>query len=110
VLAEVAIIATDLAELLGSAIALCLLFPKLPMWAGVVITALDVFIILGFRDPLGSRPVRLFELFIAIMVRIFFLFSFFWSRFVDVSGTGSRCNGLHGTHNNEAFYQLGDGI
>ena len=35
VLSEIAIISTDLAELLGSAIALCLLFPSLPLWAGV---------------------------------------------------------------------------
>ena len=41
-LAEIAIISTDLAELLGSAIALCLLFPALPLWAGVLLTASDV--------------------------------------------------------------------
>ncbi|KAI0713126.1 natural resistance-associated macrophage protein-domain-containing protein [Cerioporus squamosus] len=49
VLAEIAIISTDLAELLGSAIALCMLFPTLPLWAG---------------------PVRMFELFIAVLVFI----------------------------------------
>lgn len=45
VLAQIAIIATDLAELLGSAIALYLLF-GLPIWIGVLITVLDVFLIL----------------------------------------------------------------
>jgi metal iron transporter len=64
----VAIIATDLAELLGSAIALCLLFPKLELWHGVLITAFDVILILGIGDPLRGRPVRIFELIIAAMV------------------------------------------
>ena len=68
-LAEIAIISTDLAELLGSAIALCLLFPKLPLWAGVLITASDVLFLLALRDPLRGRPVRLFEVMIAILVR-----------------------------------------
>lgn len=72
VLSEVAIIATDLAELLGSAIALCMLFPKLELWHGVLLTAFDVFIILGLGDPLRGRPVRMFELLIAGLVRIHF--------------------------------------
>ncbi|TFY58174.1 hypothetical protein EVJ58_g6582 [Rhodofomes roseus] len=42
-LSEIAIIATDLAELLGSAIALNLMYPSLPLYAGVVLTALDPF-------------------------------------------------------------------
>jgi metal iron transporter len=67
-LAEVAVIATDLAELLGSAIALCLLFPWLELWHGVLITAFDVVLILAMRDPLRGKPVRMFELLIAIMV------------------------------------------
>ncbi len=68
-LSEIAIISTDLAELLGSAIALCMLFPKLPLWAGVLLTAADVLLLLAFRDPVRGRPVRVFELFIAILVR-----------------------------------------
>ncbi|TFK42220.1 natural resistance-associated macrophage protein-domain-containing protein [Crucibulum laeve] len=68
VLAEVAIIATDLAELLGSAIALCMLFPKLELWHGVLLTAVDVFVILAMGDPLRGRPVRAFEFLIAGMV------------------------------------------
>ncbi|KAF9564934.1 natural resistance-associated macrophage protein [Agrocybe pediades] len=68
ILAEVAIIATDLAELLGSAIALCMLFPKLELWHGVLITAFDVILILGMGDPLRGKPVRMFELLIAAMV------------------------------------------
>ncbi|NNM71923.1 Nramp family divalent metal transporter [Enterovirga aerilata] len=53
VLAELAIVATDLAEVIGTAIGLNLLF-GIPLEIGVVITALDVFLILylqnkGFR-------------------------------------------------------------
>ncbi|KAK0192473.1 natural resistance-associated macrophage protein [Armillaria mellea] len=63
-----AIIATDLAELLGSAIGLCLLFPALEIWHGVLITAFDVLLILAFGDPLRGRPVRVFEVIIAALV------------------------------------------
>ncbi|KAI0828819.1 natural resistance-associated macrophage protein [Trametes gibbosa] len=69
-LSEIAIISTDLAELLGSAIALCMLFPKLPLWGGVLLTASDVFILLALRDPMAGKPVRVFELCIAILVFI----------------------------------------
>ncbi|KAI8919909.1 NRAMP family [Powellomyces hirtus] len=57
VTAECAIIATDLAEVIGAAIAMNLLF-KLPLAWGVAITALDVLIILlGF----GPKYLRWFE-------------------------------------------------
>lgn len=68
VLSEVAIISTDLAELLGSAIALCMLFPSLQLWHGVLITAFDVVILLAIKDPLGGRPARMFEAIVAILV------------------------------------------
>ncbi|KAF7299224.1 hypothetical protein MIND_00871100 [Mycena indigotica] len=72
-LSEVAIIATDLAELLGSAIALVLLFPKLEVWHGVLLTAFDVIFLLALRDPLRSTPVRAFELLIAGLVLAVFV-------------------------------------
>jgi metal iron transporter len=68
IISEVAIISTDLAELLGSAIALNLLFPKLPLWGGVLLTAFDVLLILAFADPIQGRPVRAFELVIGVLV------------------------------------------
>lgn len=70
VVAEIAIIATDLAELLGSAIGFCLIFPKLPLWAGVVLTAADVLIFLAFTGPSKGqgRPVRMFEFVITALV------------------------------------------
>lgn len=70
VIAEIAIIATDLAELIGSAIALVMIFPQCPMWVGVVVTAFDVLLIMGLANPLGGRPVRAFEFIIAILVLI----------------------------------------
>ncbi|KAK0505985.1 smf Mn2+ and Fe2+ transporter [Armillaria luteobubalina] len=74
VLSEVAIIATDLAELLGSAIGICLIFPSLPLWAGVVITALDVFIFLLISDPTRKHS-RLFEVVvIALVMSVFACF------------------------------------
>ena len=57
-LAEVAICATDLAEVIGTAIGLNLLF-GIPLEIGVVITALDVFLILGMQH-LGFRWVESF--------------------------------------------------
>jgi len=67
-LSEVAIVSTDLAELLGSAIALNLLFPALPLWGGVLLTSADVLLILALGNPLNGKPVRLFELIIATLV------------------------------------------
>ena len=56
ILTELAIIATDLAEVLGSAIGLQLLF-HIPLAYGVIITALDTFIIL-FIQKFGVRKLE----------------------------------------------------
>jgi manganese transport protein len=58
VLAEFAICATDLAEVIGTAIGLQLLF-GLPLAAGVALTALDVFLVLALQR-LGFRYVEAF--------------------------------------------------
>src|SRR5712675_1192366 len=58
VLAEIAICATDLAEVIGTAIGLNLLF-GIPLEIGVIITALDVFLILWMQN-LGFRWVEAF--------------------------------------------------
>jgi manganese transport protein len=55
-LAEIAIIATDIAEVIGTAIGLNLIF-GIPLEIGVVITALDVFLIL-YLQRLGFRWVE----------------------------------------------------
>ncbi|KAI9570157.1 natural resistance-associated macrophage protein-domain-containing protein [Boletus coccyginus] len=68
ILAEIAIICTDLAEMLGSAIALVLLFPSLPLWSTVLLTATDVMLFLAIENPLKSKRVKLFEGTIAVLV------------------------------------------
>ncbi|HEV7339679.1 MAG TPA: Nramp family divalent metal transporter [Bosea sp. (in: a-proteobacteria)] len=55
-LAEIAIIATDIAEVIGTAIGLNLIF-GIPLELGVIITALDVFLIL-YLQKLGFRWVE----------------------------------------------------
>lgn len=65
---EIAIIATELAELIGSAIAFNLLFPAIPLWAGVLITTADVILVLFLFRP--TSGVRLFEALIGALVLI----------------------------------------
>ena len=55
-LAEIAIIACDIAEVLGSALAIKLLF-GLPLWLGVILTALDTVLVLGLKGQ-GFRTVE----------------------------------------------------
>jgi manganese transport protein len=69
--AEIAIIATDIAEVVGTAIGLNLLF-GIPLELGVLITALDVFIILWLQR-IGFRWV---EAFIIALLGVIFI-SFF---------------------------------
>jgi len=66
-LAEVAICATDLAELIGTAIALQLLF-GIPLLAGVVLTALDALLILWLQH----RGVRWLEALVAGLIFLVF--------------------------------------
>lgn len=67
-LAECAIIATDIAEVIGTAIALNLLL-KIPLVAGVAISIVDVLVILIFYRPNGSmRGLRSFEIFVIALV------------------------------------------
>lgn len=64
-----AVIATDIAEVIGFAIALNLLAPKVPIVAGCAISILDVMFILLFHRPDGTMmAVRVFEGFVALLV------------------------------------------
>ncbi|KAI1827270.1 natural resistance-associated macrophage protein-domain-containing protein [Xylaria intraflava] len=68
-LAEAAIIATDIAEVIGTAIALNLLIPAIPLVAGCAISILDVFFILIFYRPNGAMSsLRVFEIFVMLLV------------------------------------------
>ena len=70
VLAEIAIIATDIAEVVGTAIGLNLLF-GLPVQIGVLVTAVDVFLILALQR-LGFRKLEAFV--VAMLLVIFTTF------------------------------------
>jgi len=70
-LAEIAIIATDIAEVIGTAIGLNLLF-GIPLELGVVITALDVFLIL-LLQRLGFRWVEALVIALLGVIAVCFL-------------------------------------
>jgi len=62
---EVAIAATDLAEVIGSATAIYLLSNgAVPLWAGVLITAVDVLVVL----LLGTRNFRVLDLLVGSLI------------------------------------------
>ncbi|OJD34421.1 manganese transporter [Diplodia corticola] len=68
IFAESAIIATDIAEVIGTAISLNVLL-NVPLVAGCAISIVDVFLILLFYRPSGSmRAVRYFEYFVMLLV------------------------------------------
>ena len=67
ILAEGAIVATDLAEVIGTAIGLNLLF-GIPLEIGVVLTALDVFLILWLQ----GKGFRLLEAFVITLTLLIF--------------------------------------
>ncbi|KAJ6066165.1 hypothetical protein N7444_000294 [Penicillium canescens] len=69
--AEAAIIATDVAEVIGFAIALNLLIPQVPLVAGCAISIIDVVVILLSYRPEGSmKGLRYFEMFIISLVLV----------------------------------------
>ena len=77
ILCELAIIATDMAEVIGTAIALNLLF-HIPIHWGVLLTCLDVIFILAFYE---SKSLRIFELGV-IMLMIAVACCFFYLIFL----------------------------
>jgi len=76
-LAEIAIAACDLAEVLGAAIALKLLF-HLPLLAGVLLTALDVLLLLGL-SRLGVRRLEAVILVLIATMGASFAIEIAWS-------------------------------
>jgi len=78
VLCEIAIAACDLAEVLGSAVALKLLF-GLPLLAGVFITALDVLLVLALQGR-GFRKVEALVVTLIATVGACFAYEIFFAR------------------------------
>ena len=77
-LCEVAIIACDLAEVLGTAIALKLLF-GLPLLAGVLITAFDVLLLLSLQR-FGFRKLEAFIATLLIVIAACFVYELWLAR------------------------------
>src|SRR4030081_1545320 len=102
ILCELAICACDLAEVIGSAIALNLLF-KIPLVFGVCITALDVLAVMYLQNK-GFRYIEALVIGLIVMIGGCFLFEILFSR-PEVTGL------LHGfipdpevVRNKEALY------
>ncbi len=69
---EVAIIGSDMQEVIGTAIALYLLSDRhVPLWAGVLITVADTFTFLGL-DKYGLRKLELFFAFLITVMAVTF--------------------------------------
>ncbi len=86
VLCELAIAATDLAEVIGSAIALNLLF-GIPIAWGVAITALDVLLVLWLQNK-GFRMIEALVIALVATIGVCFLFEIIRSR-PDVGAVAS---------------------
>lgn len=72
IIAELAIMATDIAEVIGSAIALNLLF-KIPLIYGVLLTIIDVFLLL-FLMKLGFRKIEAIVITLIFIIVIVFVY------------------------------------
>ena len=77
-LCEVAIAACDLAEVLGAAIALNLLF-HIPLLIGVLLTAADTLLILWFQS-FGIRTMEAFVLSLIAVIACCFLIEVIWAK------------------------------
>ena len=85
-LAEVAIAACDLAEVLGSAIAINLLFPQVPLLYAVLLTALDVLLLLALQR-FGMRLIEAIIVTLILTVAGCYLIEIFLAR-PDWGGIG----------------------
>ncbi|KAK3683612.1 natural resistance-associated macrophage protein-domain-containing protein [Podospora appendiculata] len=74
VIAEASIIATDLGQVIGTAIALNILIPKLPLPAACVLSVFETLLILLFYTHTGEmRRIRMFEIFVSLLVIVVFV-------------------------------------
>lgn len=69
IIAEASIICTDISSVIGTAIAINILIPKIPLVAGCALSIADTLFVLLFYKPDGSlRGIRMFEVSIAAFV------------------------------------------
>jgi manganese transport protein len=78
IVCEIAIAACDLAEVLGSAVALKLLF-GIPLLAGVLLTALDVLVVLALQGR-GFRLIEIFVVTLMATIGACFAYEIFFAR------------------------------
>src|SRR5690349_22925470 len=77
-LCEIAVAACDLAEVLGAAIGLNLLF-HIPLLAGVLVTAADTLLLLWFQS-FGIRTIEAFVLALITVIAACFCIEIFWAQ------------------------------
>lgn len=99
VLAELAIVATDLTEVLGTAIGLNLLF-GIPLMVGVVITALDTFLLLAAQSQ-GMRRIEQIMFVFLTIISLCFIAELFMS---TPSASGILKGIFIPSLNNESLY------
>jgi manganese transport protein len=102
VICEIAIAACDLAEVLGSAVALKLLF-GLPLLAGVLITALDVLIVLALQGR-GFRLVEAFVVTLIVTIAVCFAYEIFFARPLWLEAARGFVPGAEILRNREMLY------
>lgn len=78
-LAEIAIIACDLAEVIGMAVGIHLLFPSISIFEGVLITVLDTFLLLFLMNK-GIRKLEAFIISLVAIIAISFLIQIFLAK------------------------------
>ena len=79
ILAEIAIAACDLAEVLGMALGIHLLFPGIPLLAGVGITVLDTILLLWLQR-FGIRKLEAFIFALVLIIGLCFLIEIFLAK------------------------------
>jgi manganese transport protein len=107
ILCEIAIAACDLAEVIGAAIALNLLF-GIPLLYGVLLTAFDVLIILFLQNK-GFRFIEAFVIGLIATIALCFAFELFWAN-PDMSGVMKGFVPSTGIINNPEMLYIAIGI
>jgi manganese transport protein len=98
ILSEIAIAACDLAEVLGAAIALNLLF-HIPLLIGVILTAADTLLLLWFQS-FGIRAIEAFILALISVMAVCFCIEVFWAH----PAAGELFGGLAPRLNRSSLY------
>src|SRR5437660_9618824 len=102
VVCEIAIAACDLAEVLGSAVALKLLF-GLPLLAGVILTALDVLLVLALQGR-GFRMVEALVVTLIVTIAGCFAYEIFFARPLWLEAARGFLPSLEILRNREMLY------